>query len=360
MSNKKISSFADLRKQNERERTPNANDNRDPDNLFTGGEKSGLAVQNPNGPNRPGSSGNRAFGGGSSSGGPSGQSAQDLVNHILDQASQNGPTEGDDDDTDEESAKPKTLAFQGRGRSLKSGDDNEDEEEEEDGDAIDTDNQDDLYNQLFPGSRLPRVTRRLTFWRNGFTVEDGPLYSYDDPANVNVLRAMERGNAPLSLLNVQPGQGVDVNVTRQLDQDYVAPKPKPGGYHGAGRRLGSPVPGDVVSGSSSGLASGSASGISTPVAGSTDKGKVADLGEGDAVVQLRLCDGSRHKRKFVASGPIEQLYKFVSSEMERNGDSGTREWVLQTTFPNKELSDKSQSLKDAGVVGAVVVQKWKS
>lgn len=35
--------------------------------------------------------------------------------------------------------------------------------------------------------------RHLTFWRDGFTVEDGPLMRYDDPANEETLRAIDQG-----------------------------------------------------------------------------------------------------------------------------------------------------------------------
>lgn len=38
------------------------------------------------------------------------------------------------------------------------------------------------------------VTQRaLTFWREGFTVDDGPLRRYDDPANKQFLDAVSRG-----------------------------------------------------------------------------------------------------------------------------------------------------------------------
>ncbi len=37
------------------------------------------------------------------------------------------------------------------------------------------------------------VTRFLTFWRNGFSVDDGPLLSYDDPANKHILEAIHQG-----------------------------------------------------------------------------------------------------------------------------------------------------------------------
>ena len=38
-----------------------------------------------------------------------------------------------------------------------------------------------------------RVVRHIVFWRNGFTIEDGPLNSYDDPASAEILRALDTG-----------------------------------------------------------------------------------------------------------------------------------------------------------------------
>lgn len=35
------------------------------------------------------------------------------------------------------------------------------------------------------------------------------------------------------------------------------------------------------------------------------------------------------------------------------------EFVLMTTFPNKELTDESQSLQDANLLNAVIVQRLK-
>lgn len=40
---------------------------------------------------------------------------------------------------------------------------------------------------------LESVTRNLTFWRNGYSLEDGPLMSYEDPANREFLDAINRG-----------------------------------------------------------------------------------------------------------------------------------------------------------------------
>lgn len=37
------------------------------------------------------------------------------------------------------------------------------------------------------------VTRALTFWRNGFSIEDGPLMEYTDPANQQILEDIKAG-----------------------------------------------------------------------------------------------------------------------------------------------------------------------
>ncbi|EDR00170.1 uncharacterized protein LACBIDRAFT_314730 [Laccaria bicolor S238N-H82] len=37
------------------------------------------------------------------------------------------------------------------------------------------------------------VVRHLTFWRNGFQVEDGELMWYDDPENTAILEAINAG-----------------------------------------------------------------------------------------------------------------------------------------------------------------------
>ena len=38
-----------------------------------------------------------------------------------------------------------------------------------------------------------KAVRRLTFWRNGFQVEDGELMGYDDPQHERTLAAINSG-----------------------------------------------------------------------------------------------------------------------------------------------------------------------
>lgn len=49
-----------------------------------------------------------------------------------------------------------------------------------------------FFTNMQPNIR-EQVTRYLTFWRNGFSVDDGPLYRYDDPANQTMLNAINSG-----------------------------------------------------------------------------------------------------------------------------------------------------------------------
>lgn len=50
------------------------------------------------------------------------------------------------------------------------------------------------------------ATRVLTFWSNGFSIEDGPLQSYDEPQSKALLESLNRGTAPLSVLNIRFGE----------------------------------------------------------------------------------------------------------------------------------------------------------
>jgi UBX domain-containing protein 1 len=40
------------------------------------------------------------------------------------------------------------------------------------------------------------VTRNLTFWEDGFSIENGDLMRYDDPKNAEILTAINSGSVP--------------------------------------------------------------------------------------------------------------------------------------------------------------------
>ncbi|KAF2705789.1 SEP-domain-containing protein [Pleomassaria siparia CBS 279.74] len=283
--------------------------------FFAGGEKSGLAVQNPNQAANP----------------------RDHINNIIRRARQNAPRPGGDDE------QPATR-FSGTGMTLGG---------------------DDAPSRTIPDPRAaatptapPRAHRELHLWRDGFSVDDGPLFRYDDPANADTLEMINNGHAPLNILNVERGQEVDVEVHAHKDQDYVQPKKKWVPFGGSGQRLGSPTPGATSTPVLAPATRSNTSAASTSTAPAAQASVDIDGSIPTITLQIRLGDGTRLTSRFNTTHTVGDVYGFVGAASPA---SGQREYALMTTFPSKELSDKSQVLGDMAEFkrGGVVVQKWK-
>ena len=274
--------------------------------LFAGGEKSGLAVHNPD----------------------------EIRKKIIKKAMKNGkPLSAD-------VPKPQPSHFTGSARTL-GGDETPSQ-------VIETPQQ--------PQTSRPatRVDRVLHFWNDGFSVDDGDLYRSDDPRNAEILNGIRQGRAPLSIMNVMPGQEVDVEI-KQHQEDYVRPKKKYIPFGGQGNRLGSPTPGaPSMPGSFESVVTPNA-----PVATSSGPPEVSvDDSQPIVSLQIRLGSGSRLPARFNITHTIGDVYSFVAAA---SPESQNREWVLQTTFPSNELTDHAKALGDMPEFkrGGVVVQKWK-
>lgn len=201
--------------------------------------------------------------------------------------------------------------------------------------------------------RAPPVERRLHFWADGFSVDDGPLFHADDPANAAILAQIKRGHAPMSILNVQMGQEVDVKL-EQHSEKYVQPKKKYVPFSGGGQRLGSPTPGAGTSTE----APPAPPPLAAPTPATTaPSGPNIDDSQPTLSLQIRLGDGTRLPARFNLTHTIGDVYSFVTAS---NAESRTRSWALMTTFPSKDLKDESQILGDMSEFkrGGVVVQKW--
>lgn len=213
-----------------------------------------------------------------------------------------------------------------------------------------------------PNASVPapaaRVQRVLHLWRDGFSVDDGRLYRYDDPANARTLEMINSGHAPLDILDVEHGQEVDVEVHPHKDEDYVQPKKKYKPFSGEGQRLGSPTPGPLSS--SAATSSTTASTSTAAAASSTPAPPTVDVDASlpTLTLQIRLGDGTRLQSRFNTSHTIGDVYAFVD---RASPASAQRPYALMTTFPSKELTDKGAALGDMAEFkrGGVVVQKWK-
>lgn len=196
-------------------------------------------------------------------------------------------------------------------------------------------------------SQPPKVTRTLRLWKDGFSVDDGRLYRYDDPANKDYLEAINNGRAPLALLNVEYGQAVDVNVEKRVDEAYTPPPKVYKPFEGSGHRLGSDMPPTAATPT----ASSSASGTSTPASMPTME---VDESKPTTSLQIRLASGGRLVSQFNTTHTVADLYDFI----ERAAPSGGRAYILLTPFPRREYPRDDTTIESAGLLKGVVQQKF--
>lgn len=217
---------------------------------------------------------------------------------------------------------------------------------------------DDAPSQVIPDPHPPSTTsqnpsRILHLWENGFSVEDGPLRRFDDPQNEQDLQLIQNGRAPLHLMNVRPNQTVDVHLHKH-DGPYKAPPKVYKPFGGSGQRLGSPTPG----GSSSSTATQAFTSAPAPIPASTTSQEVQiDASQPTLNLRIQLANGTRIPARFNATHTVGDVYDFIGRAYP---GSNERAWVLATTFPNKEHTEKNQVLGEMSEFkrGGTAVQKW--
>ncbi|KAG0343631.1 hypothetical protein BG004_005125 [Podila humilis] len=287
---------------------------------FAGGEKSGVMVQGPPGKKDPNA----------------------LVEDILKKAAGLAPEE------EAASPVPKKSHFTGSGNRL--GSEGESSSSSPSAPALPTP----MRSTPSPEA-LETISRHLTFWRNGYSLDDGPLMSYTDPANREFLDAINRGQAPVKYLNVKPGQPVEMRVAKRMEEDYKEPpKAPPKAFEGTGNRLGSIA--SPAGGSSSTPGSFPVQTSATaPVEAPAPRCLEIDESQPVTSIQIRLADGTRMVVRFNHAHTVNDIRGFINAS--RAGEAN-RSYVLQTSFPKKDLEDVHQSIKDAGLLNAVVLQRY--
>ncbi|KAJ7717368.1 hypothetical protein DFH07DRAFT_907329 [Mycena maculata] len=282
---------------------------------FTGGERSGLSVQNPN-------AGRGRGGGRRREDGPGGEIVRDLLRRAAETGAspQAHPSAG-------------ASVFGGGGHTLGS---------------------DEVDSTFIPDPNAPvgpqRVSRRLTFWRDGWSVEDGPLMRYDDPESAGVLEAIREGLAPPALLGVSPGQPVEVVVAERRGEDYVAPR---NAWGAGGVRLGAPVPEASTSSASTMPGTFETAGASASAAPAAPAVEV-DESQPVATVQVRLADGGRLLARLNTTHTVAHLRALIDA-----AHAPARAYTLNTTFPTRALDDALPiGAGKEGLGGSVVVQRF--
>merc|ERR1712226_10832 len=197
------------------------------------------------------------------------------------------------------------------------------------------------------GSGPKTVALVLKLWKNGFSVQgDGieeELRSYSDPNNAKLLNAITKGQVPDEFLALAKGGQVHMDMEDHREQDFEPPKKKVKAFSGAGQSLGSPTPPVITS---SATAAGASSSSAAP------KVKI-DESQPTTTVQIRMADGSRRVQKFNHTHTVGDIRLFVA---QQPGYEAVK-FQLQTNFPNKTLTDDSQTLQEAQLLNATIMQK---
>lgn len=315
---------------------PDSEDEDATPNLYTGGERSGLSVQDPEAQRRQRLMQALAQ---ARQSGQGGSGNMDLVNNILRQAAE-GSEAPPPFDAGSSAQEPATGGHNwGHGRAVNA------PEPEVGAGIVDALGEDD-------SDHHETAIRHLIFWADGFTVEDSELYRYDDPESQRLLQAIESQRAPNSVFNVRPDQRVDLHIERRIDQPYTPRPPGPARpFAGQGNRLGSPV---TSSGRTSPVATAGSS-TATPSASDSPGANsrfVVDASAPVTTLQLRLADGTRLVQKFNQTHTVGDVRRFLAATTPNS-----EPFTLTTSFPPKALTDESQTLKEAGLLNAVVIQK---
>jgi len=200
------------------------------------------------------------------------------------------------------------------------------------------------------GRELETAIRVITFWKNGFTIEDGPLLTYDNPQNAQLLELINSGHAPPQQLNVQVGQPVELRIAHRVAEEYAPPPPGP--FAGQGNRLGSPVPTSSASQPTPGSSTSPL--VAYPSTSSGPTAFQVDLDRPTTSIQIRLADGTRLVCRMNMDHTIGDIRNFLNAARPGNA---TVPYVIQTPLPVKILSDESQTIEAAGLKNAVVVQR---
>ncbi|XP_059383590.1 NSFL1 cofactor p47 [Carassius carassius] len=188
----------------------------------------------------------------------------------------------------------------------------------------------------------------LKLWKTGFSLDDGELRNYSDPGNALFLESIRRGEIPLELRQRFRGGQVNLDMEDHRDEDFSKPKSAFKAFAGEGQKLGSATP-ELVSLQRSPQDQAASEAEASASISVDDSQPVTSI-------QIRLADGGRLVQKFNHTHRVSDVRQFVASA--RPALAAT-EFVLMTTFPNKELTDESQTLKEANLLNAVIVQRLK-
>lgn len=262
---------------------------------------------------------------------------KDLVSEVFKQA-QSGKMDQFDDD--EENSEPRFSSFEGTGYRLG--------QSSEDSVTVKSSG-----SKKRTGDDCDTVTVKV--YRQGFTVDDGEIRPYEDPRNREFFESITRNEIP-SELRKQGKSMVHVNVENHLEEEYVKRAPKFKAFTGSGHTLGSPAPT-----TSEEVTTTAAAGTSSASTNADNEAKAVtglNTNESDAttMISVRLANGTRLSARFNLTHTVQDIRQYITTARpEYLG----RNFMLLTTFPNKELPNPGDTIQQAGLQNAAILQRMK-
>ncbi|RWS29376.1 NSFL1 cofactor p47-like isoform X2 [Leptotrombidium deliense] len=180
----------------------------------------------------------------------------------------------------------------------------------------------------------------LKMWRNGFSVDDGPLRLYEEQDNAQFLQTVSRGEIPRELARNAGGNEINLSLEDHRNEDYVQPKKEVQPFSGKGNRLGAAAP-EMTS---------TTPAVNEPVELKVDESKPVTN------VQIRLADGSRIPLKVNLSTTIREIRNHIC---QLRPQYASQPFVLMTTFPNQQLTEENLTVEEAKLQNALIVQQLK-
>nr|XP_008973706.2 UBX domain-containing protein 2B isoform X2 [Pan paniscus] len=196
------------------------------------------------------------------------------------------------------------------------------------------------------GDDKSKVQILLKLWSNGFSLDDGELRPYNEPTNAQFLESVKRGEIPLELQRLVHGGQVNLDMEDHQNQEYIKPRLRFKAFSGEGQKLGSLTP-EIVS---------------TPSSPEEEDKSIlnAVVLIDDSVpttkIQIRLADGSRLIQRFNSTHRILDVRNFI---VQSRPEFAALDFILVTSFPNKELTDESLTLLEADILNTVLLQQLK-
>jgi len=201
------------------------------------------------------------------------------------------------------------------------------------------------------------TTVTLSLYLNGFTVDNGPLRLYTQPENIMFIQQIKNGQIPLELLKTHKKREISITMKDLREQKYSPPKKSLQAFSGAGHSLGSPAP--AVVGQVPYLPGPGGSAAPANPSACEDQAKSAlnvDSTQPTTNVQVRLSDGSRLVVRANQNHTIQDLRTYITTARPPLNQGNM---ILMNTFPHTELSDPTQTLKQANLLNAAIVVKFK-